>query len=829
MQRWQAGQKRRSSRRRQRAALVAAFVVVSVSLGSISAVAAPSGTGSISGHVVDGSGNPLSGICVNVDGGPGLQTDGSGAYTITALDTGAYKVGFSDCNASPQYVSQWYLGRPSSGAADPIPVTDGVDTPLADVTLVLGATVSGTVRGPGGGGLTGICVDANVPRNGNFDWIAGTTTGPGGTYTLGQLPATDIRIHFRDCGAGPFLDQWYLGQTDPNSSTPIVLAAGASQAGVDAQLTRGMVVSGRVTDGSGHPIAGINVNVNPTDSGGSAWGQTDSTGRYTTSPIAPGSYRVQFQDSSSNPVWAAQFWNGQPSRNLATILTLSGSDGPVRGNVNATLAPAASIAGTVTAPGGGPAANVCVTALVDTPDGADWLGNATTAGDGTYSIGGIPALTVKVYFQDCNNVGPYVDKFWKDGKDYDGATPLTLRAGVRRSGVDAQLTTAAVITGVVTDNGGHPLGGICAQATTATFFGGMARTGSDGRYSISLGKPGSYRVQFVDCNDTPHFAGEWWDNQPTASTARIVTVGSGQTMSHVDAILASGATGSISGRVVNVNGAAMTTSCIVAYIPNSYAKFAPVSADGSYAVTGLPSGTYALAFLGCGHDDPSPVVQDPRSSVTSYQAVWWNGAPIDLPRGDGGPDPIAQGAHLLTVSPGQDLTGYDWCFGCSAITITGITPGRGSLTVAFTTSLLPASGAPGAIAPTAARSYTVTCTSSTGGVTGVATGPSSPITVTGLTPGATYTCQVAASDGSVTVASSPVSDAAVSASSSGSDPAAETVSFPAASPSTASPSTGGMARTGANSSDQARVGLASLLLGIILILLTRARRSRAIS
>jgi hypothetical protein len=184
----------------------------------------------------------------------------------------------------------------------------------------------------------------------------------------------------------------------------------------------------------------------------------------------------------------------------------------------------------------------------------------------------------------------------------------------------------------------------------------------------------------------------------------------------------------------------------------------------------------------------------------------------------------------MALRPGQDLTGVDWCFGCTAITITSITPGNGSLTVAFTTSLPPA-GAPGEISAYAAgdplRTYTVTCTSSTGGVTGSASGPSSPITVTGLTPGATYTCQVAASDGSVTVASSEVSGSVMSTTSSGdSDPAARTVAFPVSSSSGAS---GEMARTGVSSSTQARVGVASLLLGLSFILLTRARRSRAIS
>ena len=89
-------------------------VVAVFPLGGIPAGAAPpSGSdGSISGVVVDaGTGLPLAGICVNVENGPGAQTDSSGAYSITGLSDGAYEVQFHDCNPSPQYLDQWYLGH----------------------------------------------------------------------------------------------------------------------------------------------------------------------------------------------------------------------------------------------------------------------------------------------------------------------------------------------------------------------------------------------------------------------------------------------------------------------------------------------------------------------------------------------------------------------------------------------------------------------------------------------------------------------------------------------------------------------------------------------
>jgi hypothetical protein len=46
----------------------------------------------------------------------------------------------------------------------------------------------------------------------------------------------------------------------------------------------------------------------------------------------------------------------------------------------------------------------------------------------------------------------------------------------------------------------------------------------------------------------------------------------------------------------------------------------------------------------------------------------------------------------------------------------------------------------------AITSYTVTCASSNGGVTKTQTGTASPITVTGLTAGKSYTCRVSATN-----------------------------------------------------------------------------------
>ncbi len=703
----------------------------------------------IAGTVKDVSGTALPGITVSVSAtepnqaSTSTSTDPSGNYTTVPLAAGGYKVQFLDQSGTPVYAPQYWNKQSSWNTADLLKLqpTDGPTRSGIDGALTVASTIQGTVRAADGTPLEGICIDANVlTSGGGYDWVTGSSTGADGTYTISQLPAADIRIRFHECHDGLYLEQWYDGKQNADDSTPIVLASGDTRTGVDANMQTGIGVSGIVRDDHGNPLPNISVNVNPTDEGPSVGTRTDVDGSYTTSALPSGSYRVQFRDDAPTPVWAAQYWKNQPSYHGATILQLSSGDGPLVHDINATLTRGASVKGTVTS-STGPVGGICVSAETDSDGGdTDWISGDTTSPDGTYKLSGLPATDVKVHFQDCSSVGPYIEQWWNNKTSAEDATAISLTSGNTRSNVNAVLVAAGQISGTVTDANGHPLRGICAQATTDTFVGGISGTDDDGHYAIDLARPGRYRVQFIACGDDRRYAGEWWDNQKTAATARMIDVGAGEVVRHIDASLARGATSTISGKVTNINGAAMTSACVIAFVPDKFALFGMVQPDGTYAIPDVPSGTYALAFLGCTGGEPQPTLIDPQVPTVSYPGVWWKNALVNID--EGSPDPIDQGATLIAVKPGEHLKGYDMCFGCNAITITKITPGDGSLTVEFETSgLLPAGVQSMAVNPAASGyTYTVTCTSATG-VTGTATGTSSPITVTGLTPGADYTCR----------------------------------------------------------------------------------------
>ena len=805
-------------------------LVVGVGLGALPAAAAPPmGTlGSISGHVSDANGNPLSSICVNIENGPSAPTDGAGDYLISGVAPGTYQVRYDDCSGQPIYLRQWYLGAADLGSAQSVTVTAGIDTPLSPVSLLAGATISGTVSGTNGP-LNGACVDAEVPWSYGWMSLAHAMTASDGSYTLRQLPTGSVRVHFYDCPiGGPDIEEWNGDAPSFNEASPIAISIGDTLTGIDAQLAAGIPVSGTVTDVNGNPLAGINVNVSPNQDGQGSSQQTDSSGHYITGALAPGDYAVSFSDSQSPTVWAPQSWNGQLP-GVEDVLTLVPGDAPVRTGIDAHLVVGATVSGTVTAVGGAPLANICAKAKVMLDDGKTDVGDATTASDGTYTLTGLPATGVMIRFDDCNDSRTHIGMWWGAASSTSSVgEAIVLAAGEHRSGIDMALAPAGRITGTVTDGSANPLQGICVEAVTDTSVGDAVDTDSNGQYSLAVADAAPYRIQFVDCSGNHHFAGEWYPGRATQAEGQTVSVQPGQTISGVDATLSVGATGSISGRVTNRHGVAMTGVCVLAFVPFHFAVPALVGSDGAYTINDLPSGTYAIGFLQCGQGDhdPSPILPDPETAGLNYQALWWHDAAFIIGgRGDQRIDPIDMGANLVSVTPGQHLTGIDQCFGCVSIAISSITSGANSLTVAFTvTQPLVVTGASGSISASAAPSvapitYTATCTSSNGGASGTATGSASPITVTGLTAGASYTCTVVAADQISRVGMSSVSAPVV-------------VVHSLADPTRPGAAAGAiplqLAATGAVLSGPVVIGLANLVIGMSLISASR-RRSRALA
>jgi hypothetical protein len=113
--------------------------------------------GSITGTVTDPAGHPVPNAVVGITSfepgagptGPGGSTDAQGRYTVSGLGPYAWPL----LVATGGYPWQWTGGVARRTDASRITVPAG-GTATADLHLVAGVTLSGTVRGPGGAALT---------------------------------------------------------------------------------------------------------------------------------------------------------------------------------------------------------------------------------------------------------------------------------------------------------------------------------------------------------------------------------------------------------------------------------------------------------------------------------------------------------------------------------------------------------------------------------------------------------------------------------------------------------------------------------------------------
>src|SRR5215472_7993623 len=223
--------------------------------------------GEIAGTVRSKSGRKLAGICVTAievfpaNGANGEIVDGfstgyHGGFVLHGLFPGQYTFEFAiGCGNSGNYAFQWWKNAVRESRARVIRISGHKIVRNVDPVLVHGATITGVVkvRSAAGPPIPGVCVFA-FDRDGSG---AVAVTGGGGHYALRGLATARYQVTFDpSCGSGYAPPINFVGRT-----RTITVRAGKTVRGFNADLERGAILSGTVTDTRGHPLANVCVQV----------------------------------------------------------------------------------------------------------------------------------------------------------------------------------------------------------------------------------------------------------------------------------------------------------------------------------------------------------------------------------------------------------------------------------------------------------------------------------------------------------------------------------------------------------------------------------------
>jgi hypothetical protein len=477
-------------------------------------------------------------VVQNADQGQSLScqvtaSNTGGEYTISGLRSGSYQVDFFSEEEGSAYAPQYYSDKASPAEAGNVAVTVSNKASGIDAALGIGGQISGTVTAAGGGALAKVEVCAAQEASGLLGGGCGVSN-EDGAYTISGLASGSYSVEFYTYQAGNYL---------PDIRSGVSVSAPSVTAGVDGALSTGGQIAGKVTALSGGaPLAGIEVCASGEAQSGYDCQDTSASGEYTLSQLATGTYEVQFSRESS-----AGNYLGETHKHVSVTA-------PGETALDAQLASAGQIEGTVSAPGGAP--------LADTQVCAEGSTNscAFTNASGVYVLPGLSAGSYEILFYG-SEASNYAPQYYDNKPTSSGDEPVAVTVSHTTSNIDAELHHGATISGKVTAAaGGAGLGEIevCAEGTNVTWF-ACVETNAGGEYTMPGLPGGTYKVEF---RPGSYFSFEL-DEIPNALAQTIegVSVAAGAAQAGVDAALASG--GQIAGTVTSAASGAALSKIIV--------------------------------------------------------------------------------------------------------------------------------------------------------------------------------------------------------------------------------------------------------------------------
>jgi hypothetical protein len=392
---------------------------------------------------VSGTGEtPLANIAVTAYGAAGEEvartlTATNGTYTIGGLTTGAYRLRFAVETApfakSPgNYAPQFDGGASSLASATPVSVTVGAPAGRANAQMQPGASISGTVTNPAEEPVGDEGVDV-YDEQGAFAGSAYTAAN--GTYTVPDLAGGSYRVGFADDAQGPealnYAPQFYASEPSLETATPVSVPAGEEVSGINARLTVGATIEGRVTEeeSGAPPTARVLVQVYDEADKYVASVVVQADGSYSVGSLAPGTYKVGFEGLPPGEGYEPTFFEGSSLASARLVHVTAGQ--PTTGIDAEIKRTTGSIAGSITNAGGqGIGAQV-----VAYDEHGDAIAQTSATADGSYAIAGL----LPGFYRLCFSASGYASACYGGAATLAQTDAVLVVAGATAEGIDQQM------------------------------------------------------------------------------------------------------------------------------------------------------------------------------------------------------------------------------------------------------------------------------------------------------------------------------------------------------------------------------------------------------
>ena len=360
----------------------------------------------VSGRVtVAATGAGIQGIGVQIYNGAGTiavasgSTDANGNYiTSPALMAGSY---YARTTSSSIYVDELFNNIACGGSC---PITTGQQialtvggTTTVNFALDVGGSITGTLTNAStGAGISGAIVFVYGP--GSVFWRSAIANGSGG-YTVPGLATGNYFVLFQATGFTSEIYNDIVCGTSCNvtSGTAVPVTLGATTPNINASLSTGGQITGRITDevtGAAIPNSGAFLY---TSTGNSTSTNADSQGVYTFSALAPGDYYVRTYNSST---YVNEVYNNLACVNcfpssVTGVTKLTIVQGQVLSGIDFGLRKGARVVGRVTSESTGQA--VASTSVQVYNSSGSFVASAVTNASGDYiTTEGLPTGTYYV-------------------------------------------------------------------------------------------------------------------------------------------------------------------------------------------------------------------------------------------------------------------------------------------------------------------------------------------------------------------------------------------------------------------------------------------------